>query len=125
MVGKVGYVTNHQCQSSLQNIVVGEDLQRLNEVSIVYNTSEIMAVYDEYPPSNKEDSAQSESEPPGFKGSRESLQPNGATRLSNRSMRSRNIRGWELVFICHSVGAKPYLGYHNSTSLSEDDEVNH
>jgi len=86
---------------------------------MMYNT-DMMGVYhedEEHPPSTKENTPNPDSEPPTTKENRESLQSASADRLPNRSVRSGNARCWQLVFICHSVGSKPYLGYHNSTNL--------
>ena len=53
-----------------------------------------------------------------------------AGRLPNRltssdNSRSMSSKGCQLVYICLSPGCKPWLGYHNSLGLYQDDEVNH
>jgi len=55
---------------------------------------------------------------------RERLQSISTDRLSDRLMRGSNIGCLQLVFICHLIGSKPYLGLHNSTCLYQDDEIN-
>lgn len=86
----------------------------------MYNTSEMMGVYhedSEHPPSNKEEPLKAESKPPSTKENRESLQLDGSDRLSSRFVRGGDARCWQLVFVCHSPGCKPYLGLHNSANL--------
>ena len=127
MVGKVGFVINHQCQFLHQSIVSGGDLQRLdNEVGIVYNVSEMMRESDEHPPKNKEDSPMGEDKPPSTKGlledTRRSLQSDGAGGLSSGSMHSDSVRNGTLckramVYIHLAPGAKPNFRTYNDTFL--------
>lgn len=84
-----------------------------------------MGVYDEHPPSNKENTKLVEDKPPSEKlleNTRRSLQPDGTDRLSSRSMHGDGIGNGTvskraMVYILLAPGAKPHFGYYNDTLL--------
>jgi len=63
-------------------------------------------------------------EPPDTKD-RGSVQPSCLSGLSHRLMCSLLIRSLPMVFVCHSIGSKPGLGFCYSPGLYQDDEGNH
>jgi hypothetical protein len=132
MVERVGFVINHRCQFSHQNIVFGADLQRLDkEVGLMYNV-DMMGVSDEHPAKNKEDSAMGEDKPPSTKGlledTRRSLQSDGSSGLLGRSMFSNSVRNgtvnkWAMVYVHLAPGSKPNFRTYNDTFLHQNDAV--
>lgn len=97
--------------------VLRSGIDKMNEMC--YNDM-TMGDCDERPPNPEE-------EPPStIKKDREHLQSVNAGGLPDGIINGNHIRNvssgeFKLVFVHHSPGCKPYLGYHNSIYLHKDD----